>query len=413
MRSTLQATASIAPGTPALAFYSRTYLYRYEQFFYQQMRGIRRAPVHVIAQWAANLDEFPWPSLYVAEQSQSLPGRWANAAVRRLHGMTEIRYELPGYVQKRIARALTDSQAGLVYTLFGWNACQLVDVLEEVRPRLPLVFQVGGSDVTAALALGDEYVCKLRKACDRAAAVLASSKFLKSKLVSLGVPAEKIQPHYLGSEMPAESQQRRTGARDVFTIIAVSRLSPEKGVQRTIQAFSRVARLMPNAVLRIIGDGAERADCARLIDSLSLGDRVVLHGSLASREVYSKLAEADLFLQHSVPLPNGTEESFGVSIVEACAHALPVVVTRCGGIPEVVGPENGILVEPGDVDGMAEGILRLYKDPQLRESLGSYGRDVAMNKFNAAVQSAQLERTLLASCGMYASTGDSVAGSAA
>jgi len=95
------------------------------------------------------------------------------------------------------------------------------------------------------------------------------------------------------------------------------------------------------------------------------------------------MAKADIFLQHSVTDPtNGDMEGLPVAILEAMARGLPVVSTRHAGIPEqVVEEQTGILVDEGDVDGMAKGILRLAIDPSLRQRMGQAGHRRALANF--------------------------------
>jgi colanic acid/amylovoran biosynthesis glycosyltransferase len=87
------------------------------------------------------------------------------------------------------------------------------------------------------------------------------------------------------------------------------------------------------------------------------------------------LRDSDHFLLHSVTDPDtGDEEGLPVSILEAMAHALPVISTRHAGIPEaVVEGETGFLVDEGDSAGMAECILDLAKGSGMRSEMGLAG----------------------------------------
>jgi glycosyltransferase involved in cell wall biosynthesis len=76
-------------------------------------------------------------------------------------------------------------------------------------------------------------------------------------------------------------------------------------------------------------------------------------------------------------------EGFGVAAAEAMALGKPVVATRAGGLPEVIGL-NGRLVEPGDVNGLRSAILELADDVRLREQLGAQAASAARLRFEAA-----------------------------
>jgi glycosyltransferase involved in cell wall biosynthesis len=89
------------------------------------------------------------------------------------------------------------------------------------------------------------------------------------------------------------------------------------------------------------------------------------------------LRECGVFVQHSLTDPaTGDEEGLPASIQEAMAHALPVISTRHAGIPEaVVAGETGLLIDEGDVDGMAEAMLAIAP---MAVALGAAGRRRAL-----------------------------------
>src|SRR5690606_29444154 len=125
-----------------------------------------------------------------------------------------------------------------------------------------------------------------------------------------------------------------------------------------------------------------------------LETRVTLHGGQPHAVVLGLMRECDIFLQHSRTDPvTGDEEGLPVAILEAMAHALPVVSTRHAGIPEaVIEGVNGLLVDEGDVDGMAQGLSTLARDAELRRRFGHAGWERARQQFTW-----ELERTRLRS----------------
>jgi glycosyltransferase involved in cell wall biosynthesis len=398
---------------PLFAWYSNTYLHRSENFFHRQLRGIHQADVQVLAQWTTNLEEFPAPRLYCAESAASFTGRIRNALVRRVWPERN-RYTLRPYVIRRLAEQITAMSPDLIYCMFGWHASQLLDVLAVNGCHgVPLVYHAAGSDILAADSMGAEYVQRLRETFDRAALILCGSQFLMSKVLLRGAPAEKVRLHYIGIEIPAEARAVRESGRP-FHILAVSRLSAVKGVQRTIGAFAQAAAEMPQAVLEIIGDGEEFQTCVDLAKQLNVADRVLFRGSLPVSAVYAAMRSADLFVQHNVRTAEGQEEAIGGSPIEAAAHGLPVIGTRSGGVSEaLVDGTTGLLGQPGDEKAMAESILTLYRNPELRLRYGSAGRERAKNLFDLRKQNRQLEQMLLEVCGHAAPAAAELACSAA
>jgi glycosyltransferase involved in cell wall biosynthesis len=388
---------------PLFAWYSNTYLYRSEVFIFRQLSGMRHADVKVLAQWTANLEEFPATSIYCAENATSLPGRVKNAIIRRLWPVPS-RFILPPYVIRRLTAQIKRMSPDLVYCMFGWNASQLLDVLAAEGCReVPLVFHAAGSDINGATSIGPDYVARLHQSFDRSALILCGSRFLMSRVLQAGAPASKVKLHYIGVDIPADGETSHSRQEDKFRILAASRLSPVKGVQHTIAAFAKVAAEMPDAVLEVIGDGEETAACADLAKQLQVADRIDFRGSQPISAVYAAMRNAHLFVQHNVRSTEGQEEAVPGSAIEASAHALPVIGTRSGGVAEaVVHGQTGLLGEPGDENIMAELILQLYRSPELRLRYGLAGRERAKQLFDLERQNSKLEQMLLEVCGYAA-----------
>lgn len=156
---------------------------------------------------------------------------------------------------------------------------------------------------------------------------------------------------------------RRDGSLELG---AVGRLDPVKGHDVLLRALARVA----GARLTIVGSGGWREHLVRLADDLGVTDRVRFAGWV--EEPRRLLASYDV-----VVLPSRSE-GYPLTVVEAMLAARPVVATRVGAVPEAVRDgETGLLVDPGDVDGLAAALCRLRDDPGLRARLGRRGRELA------------------------------------
>lgn len=127
----------------------------------------------------------------------------------------------------------------------------------------------------------------------------------------------------------------------------------------------------------IVGEGAYRSAFMRRGVELGLGDHVTWTGVI-EESLAPAYNAADVVCQAS-----RWEEAFGATIAEAMSYARPVIGTRVGGIPEVIRHgETGFLVPRCDSAALAEKILLLLEDRDLRERLGQAGRRLAEEKFD-------------------------------
>jgi len=144
--------------------------------------------------------------------------------------------------------------------------------------------------------------------------------------------------------------------------LAVARLVERKGLGDLIRAFALLPR--GRFELEIVGEGPDAAALHRLTDALGLSGEIRFSGSLDRRAVAERYRAADLFT-----LPSSAE-AFGNVFAEALASGLPIVGSRAGGIPELVEHGvNGLLVNAGDAESLAQAIRYLADDPELRSQM--------------------------------------------
>ncbi|NED64597.1 glycosyltransferase family 4 protein, partial [Streptomyces sp. SID10244] len=124
---------------------------------------------------------------------------------------------------------------------------------------------------------------------------------------------------------------------------------------------------------------------AKMIDDLAIGDRVRVVSGLEDEEMADLLASAEVACVPSL------YEGFSLPAVEAMSCATPLVATRAGAIPEVVGTEEeaALLVPPGDSGKLAQSIGRLLDDAELRRRLGQGGRSRVEDRYSWAAVAAK------------------------
>jgi glycosyltransferase involved in cell wall biosynthesis len=173
---------------------------------------------------------------------------------------------------------------------------------------------------------------------------------------------------------------------DALVIASAGRFIKAKGFDTLIQAIDIARRQCADIHLCIAGklDG-EYEPLKALVAALGVSEHVHFVGPVS----YEKLPEfynaADIGVLASIPLyePFYIEESFGLVLAEAAACGLPLVGTRCGGIPEIVADgECGYVVAPGDAQALAERICTLGRDGALRARMGQAARARTVRYFN-------------------------------
>lgn len=228
----------------------------------------------------------------------------------------------------------------------------------------------------------------------RAARVVAVSEALARTWIDRGLPAESIEVIHNGidlSDFAPASRDRDDLRRELDlplnapVLTTVTALRPGKGLEDLLDAFARLLRERPQAVLVVAGDGPLGESLELEARELGLGDSVRWLG--LRRDVPRILAASDVFV-----LPSRWD-AFPTAVLEAMAAGVPVVATRTGGIPEMVeSPVHGLLTPPGDVSALEQAVSKLLAlDPADRTDFGRRGRRRVAESFSLEAWGDRLE----------------------
>jgi len=170
--------------------------------------------------------------------------------------------------------------------------------------------------------------------------------------------------------------------KDKRVILFVGRLVKQKGVLELTLAVRLVKKKIKNAFLLIVGSGPLEAELRRLIRSLNLEHDSLLYGSVPYEHIQDIYKISDVLVLPSIPTKSW-EEQFGHVLAEAMSTEVPVIASSCGAIPEVVlDGKTGFLVNPGDIFELAQKIVTVLKDDELRTELGKNGRKHVTNNYS-------------------------------
>lgn len=178
------------------------------------------------------------------------------------------------------------------------------------------------------------------------------------------------------------SPYRPWDGRGSFEIFSCGRLNPCKGHDDLVRAVRLLRTNGIDAKLRIAGAddaiGQYQSLLQRLIVDSELQDSVTLLGAISEEAVRKRLEESHVFSLASL------HEPLGVAIMEAMAMSLPVVVTRAGGVTELVDDGvDGILVDSRDPEGLARALQRVAQDPTLAAGLATAARAKVESSFRS------------------------------
>jgi glycosyltransferase involved in cell wall biosynthesis len=164
-----------------------------------------------------------------------------------------------------------------------------------------------------------------------------------------------------------------------FVVLSVCRFYPRKRLHLVLKAADRLRCKIPELELRIVGDGPEAGRLKSLCRQMRLDGIVKWLGNISQEELATEYNRCHIFCLPSV------QEGFGIVFLEAMASGKPIVAARAASAPEVV--KHGILVEPDDDAALAEGIERLFADPELRSKLAAESLQW-VNQFDAPLVAA-------------------------
>lgn len=244
---------------------------------------------------------------------------------------------------------------------------------------LPVITTLHGTDITLVGA-DRSYLPITRYALQESNGVTAISKFLKQATIeTFDFDEIEVIPNFICPKdyrRNLESRLRTELAPNGEKLLVhVSNFRPVKRPVDCVEILAKVLRQGEKARLIMVGDGPERAETKFRAKQLEIEENVIFVGKQPKISDYLEIA--DVFL-----LPSETE-SFGLAALEAQSCEVAVVASRVGGIPEVVNDgETGFMSNVGDVEKMADDVVKLLKDDDLRLEFGKRGRELAISRYN-------------------------------
>jgi glycosyltransferase involved in cell wall biosynthesis len=232
--------------------------------------------------------------------------------------------------------------------------------LPTVRRRLGLPYVVTEHSSALSRASPDQSISRAglrvaRRVYGDAAYVLPVSHYLAEAIQRLGLRGRFVVIDNPVDESAFDQAAPYRGGR--FRVVCIARLDLVKAVDVLIRAAERLVAAGLDLELTVFGEGSQRGALMSLARQLGVAERVALPGFRPRAEIYGALAQA-----HAFSLPSHVEGQ-PFAVIEALCTGLPVVATAVGGVPEIVGREDGLLVPPTDVDGLSDALMQVARAP--------------------------------------------------
>ena len=209
--------------------------------------------------------------------------------------------------------------------------------------------------------------------------IISTTKFLNNKISKLTMAKRFIIHNPVSSSYFTENEKNPS------QIIFIGYIRPEKGIDVLVAAFNKIRQQYKVLRLTIIGPSSKLFSnyflkISELCNSAVNDGQILLSGFKNSAQITEELSRS-----YFLVLPS-YHEPFGVVLIESLAMGTPVIASRVGGIPYIVEDgKTGILVEPGDVNALAEKMQLLLEDGELRQEMGQHGKQEAMKRFHPDV----------------------------
>ena len=246
--------------------------------------------------------------------------------------------------------------------------------------------QIGTPTIQSKLAnLVMWKLSKLEKqAAEKSNLIITISKYTKNKIIQLyEIEKEKIRIVPNGVDIqkfkPSKNQtiiKRQFGVNNRPCVLFVGRLIPRKGLLFLVQAAKQIAKEEEQTIFVIAGDGPQRSQLIYNLEKNRILKNFIFLGDVKDEILPLIYNCADIFVFPSI------QEGQGIALLEAQATSKPVITFNTGGVREaIINQETGLLVKPNSNE-LANAILKLLKNEELRNKMGKKGREFVSKYFS-------------------------------
>jgi len=334
-----------------------------ENFIYHYISNIKYFHVICLASEFVNSNQFPFPA-------------------QDLYNIHDRPYDFQWFLWKLLNRnnelekVVKQNNVGLMHVHFGFNCIYPLRLRKKYE--IPLVTTFYGYDISR-LTNVNKWRKKYKELFIHGDLFLVEGQHMKSRLIALGCPSNKIQIQRIA--IPIERinvvPRKPKKINEKLILIFCGRFVEKKGIMHALEAVERLSAKYNNFEFRIIGDGPLKSKIEKFIKKCHMHNYVKMLGFLTYEDYLKEMQKADIFIHPSFTTSNGDSEGGApTTILEAQAMGMPVVSTYHADIPNIVVPgESALLSQEKDIDKLTQNINYLFENQQIWERMGSIGRE--------------------------------------
>ncbi|MFV7770801.1 glycosyltransferase family 4 protein [Shewanella marisflavi] len=293
-----------------------------------------------------------------------------------------------------LKNVVRDYSPDIIHAHFGYFIGDLVSLSEDFR-FTKLIISFHGTDLNSIIRNSNGHLRSLNRIClNPNITCVFPSDFLRQSFLNIvksqpkcvcSVVYNPVNPLFYNAW---SSTRINFEFEKYINLISVGRLVKVKGFEYAIKAIPMLLSKGIKVSYTLIGVGEDKDRLSKLVRKLGLQENVHFKGKMNTLEIISQIQASDIYIQPSVKLSNGQEESFGLAALEAAVTGIPVIVSESGGLPEVIDSSNQLhySVTPNSPVRIAEKICKIidiYYPVKLNENyLVKFSKDAIYSKWD-------------------------------
>jgi colanic acid/amylovoran biosynthesis glycosyltransferase len=345
----------------------------------------------VFSEEKLNLDRFPFdPVLAWTDFSR---------ARRLLEGLGQRIFRLPDRYYRLNAAKKHD--ISLIHSHFGNRGFFDTGLAKALGLKHITTFY--GYDATLLPGTNTQWKTNYDRLFDSCDLILAEGPYMRQTILDLGCPSEKAKIQRIGVDLnKIRFKERRVGEDGKVRLLIAGSFVEKKGIPYAIESIGLAYENYKNIEVTVVGDATEvrqsslkeKERIMNLVKKYDLTGITKFMGYLTYEELLEESYKAHIFVSPSVTAADGDSEGGSpVTITEFAASGMPILSTYHCDIPEVVRhDENGLLAQERDVEGLANNLVSLIKNPEHWVTMGQKGRKRVEENFNLHKQVKLLEQ---------------------